>query len=432
MSLPCFETGLSSGYLQSPNDFFRDLQQAAVDNLFDCTCAKYTVQEQDAIGSSTYHDIDVWLDYIVGTTSSGVKQGADFTQLMFRDIEHPVFQGLYYIFDDNYHISYFYNKYDGLEKALAVRRCNNAMKIVDPKNGSVFSIPCVIDYDMTSPSQQVSSYIITPNNHASVMVQGNADTLRLFKLNTRYMFNGRPFKLLAYQNAIYYDLTNQTPTLLYLDLYLDEIHDKDDIENSVAYNGEYDYSIQIDSDDMQLTNGSTGALTATVLLNGDEVQADVAWGSSDATVVTIDNTGAYSVVGSSGTSATITASIQGNPDISSSITIQVVEQESVQPVIILNPAFTQIRQYESITFGIEAVYGSQVINAPTQVQISLSESANVLSNKYLTITQSGSQYTILANGYTSTPQILYVAVQNDTPNFQVSQQFSLNIVSMFG
>ena len=170
MSLPYFENALSGGYLQTPNDYFRDLQQAAIDNLFDCTSARYTVQEQDAIGASTYHDVDVWLDYIVGTTSSGVKQGADFTQLMFRDIEHPVFQGLYYIFDNNYHISYFYNRYDGLEKALAVRRCNNAMRIVDPENGSIFSIPCVIDYDMTSPSQQVSSYIITPNNHAVVMV----------------------------------------------------------------------------------------------------------------------------------------------------------------------------------------------------------------------------------------------------------------------
>lgn len=432
MSLPYFETGLSSGYLQSPNDFFRDLQQAAVDNLFDCTSAKYTVQEQDAIGSSTYHDIDVWLDYIVGTTSSGVKQGADFTQLMFRDIEHPVFQGLYYIFDDNYHISYFYNKYDGLEKALAVRRCNNAMKIVDPKNGSVFSIPCVIDYDMTSPSQQVSSYIITPNNHASVMVQGNADTLRLFKLNTRYMFNGRPFKLLAYQNAIYYDLTNQSPTLLYLDLYLDELHDKDDMENGLAYNGEYDYAIQIDSDDMQLLNEATGTLTATVMLNGQEVQGDVVWSSSDTSVVTIDSTGAYTVVGESGTSATVTAMLQGNTDVTSTITIQVVDAQVIQPNILLNPTFSQIRQYNSVEFIVEAMYGSTLISAPTSVQVSLSPTEVVLFNQYLTITQQGSQYTITANAIAQTPQVLYVTVQNDSPSFQITQQFTLNVVSMFG
>lgn len=431
MSLPYFENALSGGYLQTPNDYFRDLQQAAIDGLFDCTSAKYTVQEQDAIGASTYHNIDVWLDYIVGTTSSGVKQGADFTQLMFRDIEHPVFQGLYYIFDDNYHISYFYNKYDGLEKALAVRRCNNAMKIIDPENGSIFSIPCVIDYDMTSPSQQVSSYIITPNNHAIVMVQGNEDTLRLFKLNTRYMFNGRPFKLLAYQNTLYYDLTNQVPTLLYLDLYLDELHDKDDVENGIAYNGEYDYTVQIDADDMELTNGSTGKLTATVALNGVEVNGTVVWSSSNTTVVTIDSNGQYQVIGDSGTSASIMATLKGNTNVTSSITVQVVDEQTVQPLITINPAFNKIRQYESITFTVEVMYGSTMV-IPETIQVSLVQGSQVLSNQYLTIIQSGSQYTITANTIAPEPQILYITVQNTTPSFQIIQQFTLNVVSMLG
>lgn len=431
VSLPYFENALSGGYLQTPNDYFRDLQQAAIDNLFDCTSAKYTIQEQDAIGASTYHEIDVWLDYIVGTTSSGVKQGADFTQLMFRDIEHPVFQGLYYIFDDNYHISYFYNRYDGLEKALAVRRCNNAMRIIDPENGSVFSIPCVIDYDMTSPSQQVSSYIITPNNHAVVMVQGNTDTLRLFKLNTRYMFNGRPFKLLAYQNALFQNLTNQSPTLLYLDLYLDELHDKDSIENNLAYNGEYNYSVQIDADDMALVNGSNGTLTATVTMNGEEVDSTVDWASSNTSVVTINEAGQYQVVGYAGTSATITATLQGNPHVTSTVEIQVVDVESVQPLIVLNPAFTKIRQFDSISFTIEVVYGTTIV-VPEIVQISLEEGNQVLSNQYLTITESGSQYTITANAIAPEPQILYVNIQNTSPSFQTTQQFSLNVVSMLG
>lgn len=431
MSLPYFENALSGGYLQTPNDYFRDLQQAAIDNLFDCTSARYTVQEQDAIGASTYHDIDVWLDYIVGTTSSGVKQGADFTQLMFRDIEHPVFQGLYYIFDNNYHISYFYNRYDGLEKALAVRRCNNAMRIVDPDNGSIFSIPCVIDYDMTSPSQQVSSYIITPNNHAVVMVQGNKDTLRLFKLNTRYIFNGRPFKLLAYQNALLQDLSNQNPTLLYLDLYLDEIHDKDDIENGLAYNGEYIYNIQIDADNMELSNGVKGNLSATITLNGEEVKRNVLWASSNEDAVLINVAGGYTIIGSSGSSAIITATLDGNPNVLSAITIQVVDSQVVKPLILINPAFNKIRQFESIDFSIEVMYGSTLL-VPQNITLSLSETGQVLSNQYLTITQSGSRYIITANTVATTPQILYVSVQNASPDFQITAQFTLNVVSMLG
>lgn len=431
VSLPYFENAVYGEYLKNPNDSYRSFQQDLINELFDNTSARYTVQEQDAIGASTYHDIDVWLDYIVGTTSSGVKNGNDFTQLMFRDIDHETVQGLYYIFDNNYHISYFYNKYDGLEKALAVRRCNNFMRIVDPENGSIFSIPCVIDYDMTSPSQQVSSYIITPNNHAVVMVQGNVDTLRLFKLNTRYMFNGRPFKLLAYQNALLYDLQNQTPTLLYLDLYLDELHDKDDVANGLAYNGEYDYSIQIDSDDMELTNGETGTLTTTVVLNGEEVNGSVTWSSSDTSAVMIDSTGQYTVVGASGSSAVITATLQGNVAVTSTITIQVVDTQSVQPLVVLNPTFSKIRQYESIDFTVEVMYGSTMV-VPDNVTVSLLQDSQVLTNQYLTITKTESQYKITANAITPNPQILYITVQNTAPSFQTTQQFTLNVVSMFG
>lgn len=428
--LPYFENSLNSGYLQNPNDYFKDLQQAAIDGLFDCTSAKYTVQEQDAIGVSTYHDIDVWLDYIVGTTSTGLKSGIDFTQLMFRDIDHETIQGLYYIFDNNYHISYFYNRYDGLEKALAVRRCNNAMRIVDPENGSIFSIPCVIDYDMTSPSQQVSSYIITPNNHAVVMVQGNPDTLRLFKLNTRYMFNGRPFKLLAYQNALFQNLQNQTPTLLYLDLYLDELHDKDDIEKGLAYNGEYNYTIQINANDMDLLIGSQGNLNAIVTLNGQEVERNIVWQSSSSSVK-INNKGEYQVTGNIGDNVVIGAVLQGNIAVMDTINIIIVENENIEPLIYLNPNFNKIRQYDVIDFSIDVAYGSTLI-IPDNIQISLSANEIILSNQYLTITQDGSQYKITANAIAPNPQVLYVTVQNTTPSFQTTEQFTLNVVSMFG
>jgi hypothetical protein len=108
--------------------------------------------------------------------------------------------------------------------------------MIDPKDGSIFSIPCCVDYDMSAPSLQVSRYINTPNNHAVVIVQGNSDTIRLFKTNTRFLLSGRPFKLLGYQNAVEYDLSNTNDTLLYLDLFLDEIHAGDNFELGIADN----------------------------------------------------------------------------------------------------------------------------------------------------------------------------------------------------
>lgn len=431
MPLPFFENGLSNGVIQTPNNYFRDQQQAAIDQNWDCTSAKYTIKQQADFGSNTYNDIEVWIDYVVGLGSRGTTNGDDFRQLIFRDINYQVKRGLYYQFDGNTWIVYFSDEYSSLSKDAGVRRCNNVMRIIDPENGSIFSIPCVVDYDMTSPSQQVSSYIITPNNHATIMVQGNADTLRLFKLNTRYILGGRPFKLLAYQNALIDESIAPTPTLLYLDLYLDELHANDDIANQLADNGDYQYAIEIDSADMELTNGAAGSLTASISLNGEEVNREVVWSSNDSNIVTIDSQGNYQVVGTEGQSCTITATLQGNSSVTASIKISVVGTESLQAKIIIEPTFSKIRQYETVDFAVKASYGSQLYE-PSDVTISLSENSVVLSNQYLSIQGGQGNYKITGRQITPTLQTLYVSVQNDVPMFTAVGQFQIEVTSMMG
>lgn len=431
MALPFFQNGLNNGAIQMPNDYFHDQQQAAIDQQWDCTSAKYTIKEQADFGSNVYNDIEVWIDYVVGLGSRGTTNGDDFRQLLFRDINYQVKRGLYYQFDESTWITYFSDEVASLSKDAGVRRCNNVMRIVDPENGSVFSIPCVIDYDMTSPSQQVSSHIITPNNHATVMVQGNADTLRLFKINTRYIFGGRPFKLLAYQNTLIDKSIASTPTLLYLDLYLDEIHANDDIANQLADNGEYQYAVEIDSADMELTNGATGTLTASVSLNGEEVNREIVWASSNTNVVTIDRQGNYQVVGTDGQSCAITATLRGNTNVTAFIQIAVVSIESLQAKIVLDPAFSKIRQYETVDFTVKASYGSQLYT-PSDVVISLSENSVVLNNQYLSIQGSQGNYQITGRQIAPTLQTLYVSVQNDIPTFTTASEFQIEVTSMMG
>ena len=431
MPLPFFENGLSSGVIQTPNNYFRDQQQAAIDQNWDCTSAKYTIKQQADFGSNTYNDIEVWIDYVVGLGSRGTTNGDDFRQLIFRDIDYQVKRGLYYYFDENYWIVYFSDEYSSLSKDAGVRRCNNVMRIVDPENGSIFSIPCVVDYDMTSPSVQVSTYILTPNNHATIMVQGNADTLRLFKLNTRYILGGRPFKLLAYQNALIDESIAPTPTLLYLDLYLDELHANDDIANQLADNSAYVYTIEIDSMNMELINGATGSLTASVSLNGEEVNREIVWSSSDSNIVSIDSNGNYQVVGANGQSCMITAMLQGNTNVTSSIQINVVESEVLQAKVILEPIFDNIRQYESIDFNVQVSYGGQIYN-PNTITLSLSQNNVVTSNEYLLIKDNQGTYQITGVQISPSSQTLYVTVTNDSPAFNVQEEFQINVVSMFG
>lgn len=415
----------------TPNDYYRDLAQSFINQSWTNNAAKTPenggeIKEQAGIGSNEYKIIDAWVKTTVGDVTTGMRDSGDFLKIYFRDIDHVGVRGLYYQFYNSWWICNEFGHFSGIAQDCGLRRCNNVLKIVDPENGSVFSTPCVVDYDMSSPSVQVSRYILTPNNHATVMAQGNVDTLRLFKTNTRYVLSGRPFKLYGYQNALNLNLTTDYDTLLYLDLYLDEIHDGDDLVNGVAYNGDYNYKAKINSTDMTLSAGSTGALTVDVVLNGKEVDRPVVWKTSDCKVVTIDQNGNYAVVGEVGQSADITVMLSGNEAVTDSIKITVGEQV-VEPEIYLDPAFNKIREYQTIEFKVKVSVGGKEIE-PDTVGVSLENNGN----EYLGITQTTSGWEMICYKRSSTPIAVLVDVTSLSHNINKTAKFDIQAVSMMG
>lgn len=421
MAFDFFENGIASGFITNPNESIRRLQQASINAKWDATTAKYTVKEQDGFGLDTYHDIEVWIDYVVGMGSRGMTNGDDFRQLIFRDIEHPTKRGLYYQFDNNYWITYFTDDMASLEKDIGVRRCNNVLRIVDPLTGGIYSAPCVIDYDMSSPAQQVSTYVITPNNHATVMVQGNPDTIRLLKLDTRYILGGRPFKLLSFQNTLVDKSIKDYPTLLYLDLYLDEKQAKDDIENQIAYNGDYIYKVEINSSDLELTRNSTGSLKTKILFNGKEIsdKKPIKWKSTNERVAIVDDFGNYIIKGVKGQSCKIIAYIDGNENSSGSIKVGVVGEDNLVPKILISPDFDKVRQYETIEFVVQVENGGTIIEP---------ESVVSTNSKFLLIETKDGKHYITGNGISKKPQSIHIEV----PEFSISEDVEISAVSMMG
>ena len=412
----------------SPNDYYCGLAQAFMNASWENTAAKTPenggeIFEQDEIGSKDYHKIDAWVKTTVGDVTSGLRNSGDFLKVYFRDIEHIVPRGLYYKFFNSWWICNDFGHFSGIAQDCGLRRCNNALKIIDPENGSVFGVPCVVDYDMSSPSSQVSRYIITPNNHATVMVQGNDDTLRLFKTNTRYILGGRAFKLYAYQNALNLNLDTNYDTLLYLDLYLDELHDGDDLVNGVAYNGDYNYKVKINSKPMTLPNGATGTVTADVALNGAEVNKTITWSTSNAEVLTIDQNGKYTVVGADGQTADIIATLSGNEDVKDSATITVGAQ-SVNPKIYLDPAFDKIREYQTIEFDVKVAIGGVEIK-PDTVRVNA-------DSEYLAVKQITSGWQLTCVKRSSSPLTMTVTVVDKTYLIKQTAEFDIQAVSMMG
>ena len=429
MALKFFDNAMNNRMNPVPPVLYEQLQQEFVNLQWSNTAVIETVKEQVAIGSDKYCNIDVWVDATIADTTTGLKDTYDFLKFIFKDINHSVKRGQMYKFDKNYWIVHSYTPYDGLVQSCGVRRCNNFLRIIDPLNGALVKIPCIVDYDMSSPSMQTSKYIITPNNHAVVMVQGNDLTHRLLRTNTRYILGGRPFKLLAYQNAIEDDVFTPENTLMYLDLYLDEIHDKDDIVHGIADNGDYYYGISIDAESMTLNNGYVGQLGAIVLLNGSNVDRKVIWTSDNKSVVKIEEDGTFYVLGDNATRATIRATLDGNKEVYSEIVIYVGNEPQFASFLFVTQSFKTIRQYETITFAPCLSYGDITYYDFDEVSCTLNGDAGNYVN--LVANNDGS-YSIQGLKISSEDLSLNISVVKNDPSVSINQDFSFRVVSMLG
>lgn len=427
-----YENAMRNGMNPQPNEGYRELQQARINDQWENTSARYMVQEQNDIGSKDYSDIEVWIDYVVGQGSTGYKNGDDFRQLAFQNITHQCTRGRYYKFDDNVWIAYFTDEYNSLTKTLAVRRCNNALRWINPDNGAIETVPCVVDYDMSSPAVQVTQSILTPNNHATLMIQGNDLTINQLKTNMRFILGNRPFKLYGYQNALLDDLSTPTATLLYLDLYLDEIQANDDMVRKIAFNGHFNYTITPSQLSIEAMPNSIGKLTANVLLNGASVIRPVTWESSNPDVIQIDSNGDYIITGDIDDTTTISVGIEGNATNVVNIPVTVVGAVSDVLDIHISPTIDKIKEYETLEFEVQvSKYGAPYTDFTSTV--SLDGLQTVLTNKYLSISNQGGQgYKLSCKAFDSTPKALYVTVV-DTQNSNTFQEaFNIKTVNMFG
>lgn len=434
MPFEMFETILSSSPSYTPNNFYRELEQAFIDSQWENTTSLLMVQEQDVTllqddyyQDFTFEPIEVWVDTVVGQTSTGSKTGRDFLKLIFKDISHPKYEGRYYIINNEYYISYFDNRVVDVDANLSVRRCNQWMKIVDPMNGSVYQIPAVVDYDMTASSNRVTSSVITPNNHASIKVQQNAFTDRLFKTNARFILGGRPFKITGMQNATNQFINNDLASLMDIDLFLDEIWEQDNLEDGVAYNGTYDYTIDISGQDMELMPNSFGKLYSNVLLNGEQVERVVEWNSSDQEIITINEDGSYEVVGAIGETAYITASLFGNKDVFDRINIIIVDESAVQAEVVIEPLITSLREYESVQITVFGLYNGLTVK-PDNVILNI----NPEFNNFLNYTQNDNVFILTCLSRSSSVVPLLFTINSTAPDYSASKTLEIKLTSLLG
>lgn len=350
MYLPFYEA-MRQTLPSNPDSYYRDFFQELVNVQWENTTTIKRMEEQDEIGSPNFHEIEVQMTHVLDR-STGVKQGEDFRKIMFRDIGYNVFKGRYYRFDRNYWIVINTDELDRISKHVVIRRCNNFIRYRDPEDNHIVEIPCIMEYDTSSPSPQVNNDVITPNNHAVFIVQGNEQTYKLIQDNLRIMFGGRPFKVTGYNNYLETYTDGSIPYLIYVDAYLDEVSPYDTPE--IAYNFNNHYEIRLEETNFSNVQGYQTQLHAIVTDNGAVVDRETLWKSTNSEVITVDNEGLVQLVGKAGESASIIVYLGLNQEIQSSIDISIVSDLSDNIELIMEPPITSLAQNQSINFTVNA------------------------------------------------------------------------------
>lgn len=248
----------------SPNDYYRENMQQLINYQWDNTTMLQTIEEETPFASFQFKEIEVRMVHALDK-STRAKQGNDFRELIFKDIDYLVNLGAYYKFDNAYWLAINIDEVNRTTKNIIVRRCNNVLKWKSVDD-IIYSYPCILEYDATASSPRVDNDVITPNNRIRIIVQANEDTLKL-KVNHRFIFAGRPFKIIGYNNYMI-DTIDGVQNIMYIQTQLDEISPYDDFVNNIAYNYNYIEDKPTEDEDYMITSNDD-LLTAAIVEDGD-------------------------------------------------------------------------------------------------------------------------------------------------------------------
>lgn len=226
----------------SPFDRYGEMTNAFICSQWHDSNLLSTVNQETEIGSFIFEPIEVWKNSVSHFQNAIVKNDRDFKRLMFKHRNTIVHRGRYYKFEEdgqnNYWLVYEGTSEEEQYTDVLVRRCNNMLKWIDKENGKLYEYPCVLEYDLVAPTPRVDKDIIVAYSGVTLVIQGNEITHKL-KKNQRFIFNGQPFKFVAYNNWMQNGYITKDTTLLFIDLDLDIEKPTDDIENNIADYFEY-------------------------------------------------------------------------------------------------------------------------------------------------------------------------------------------------
>ena len=343
--------------VQTPKEYYQGLVQATINDQWINTTQLFTIKEQSALPFvDEYTEYEAWVDVISDNLVNTSKVYSDFVKVLFKDIDHKQnYKGQYYKINlDGEHEEYYicYDKMNRLSQVSDFNcvRCNNVLTWVD-EYGKILTMPCYLGTDISSTNNLVSKDGIVPNTRLIILVQANEYTMSIVK-NQRFMFqHSTAFKVEEVNNYMQEQETDGQVTCVKMYVDYSAILPSDNKELNICDYYKTNYTLTIDQNDIEQTNGFSGQLTATVKDGNDIVDMPLKWSTNDSDVVEIDEQGNYQVIGEIGSMGQITCSMADNESIYDTITIKVVDDYLPEKKIIINPNnITELNQGQVIDF----------------------------------------------------------------------------------
>lgn len=412
--------------VKKPHDAYLSHLQALINERWEnSTQTIFSVYQQADIGSDEWIEQPISIDTAIDI-GTGFKKGDDFKVFSHKNISADMKLGIMFRTEEDYWICTNTNGYASPTNSCEVRRCNNVMKWVDPETGFVNQQWCAIDYELSSPRPSKDKDIVVADGHIFVLVQGN-DLTRSIPKNQRFIFNGLAFKVSAYQTLLNENNITFHSNLLYIDMYADPIQPSDDLVNGIANATDYQYAIELQPDITEQIDGFTGQILSTVTCNGEVVDREIDWTGND--FVTVNEDGSYTLNGTIPPSndgeddggndepvekiAVITATLKGNPNVTASCSIKIVDEIEDTVDIIIDPLFSEVRQSLPQSFSVY-LYKNGV-----QQDDAITCTTSGLTNKYFTLTQDGHDFVLKVKDISPTPLTLMFTVDEYSETIDV-------------
>lgn len=412
--------------VKKPHDAYLSHLQALINERWEnSTQTIFSVYQQADIGSDEWIEQPISIDTAIDI-GTGFKKGDDFKVFSHKNISADMKLGIMFRTEEDYWICTNTNGYASPTNSCEVRRCNNVMKWVDPETGFVNQQWCAIDYELSSPRPSKDKDIVVADGHIFVLVQGN-DLTRSIPKNQRFIFNGLAFKVSAYQTLLNENNITFHSNLLYIDMYADPIQPSDDLVNGIANATDYQYAIELQPDITEQIDGFTGQILSTVTCNGEVVDREIDWTGND--FVTVNEDGSYTLNGTIPPSndgeddvgndepvekiAVITATLKGNPNVTASCSIKIVDEIEDTVDIIIDPLFSEVRQSLPQSFSVY-LYKNGV-----QQDDAITCTTSGLTNKYFTLTQDGHDFVLTVKDISPTPLTLMFTVDEYSETIDV-------------